>query len=268
MPENKPTDFRAQWDELRRAWEALENDRSTASLRPGDPRVIDHEAQLAASNTLKWEAAEAAWATRARDLADLLLLAEIAYDRFFDLRSFPSLPAGVEDGDNPDESAVAYLVRGIADVAQAQAERGQVMTDHVNAPPPGADDQVRLLAEWREAVTKEIAALEAANDTPPNADADRAYREALGRMRDLAAEAWARPVAAWADVRLRAEIVHHGLWANYYGDGTRRFEAVLAGQPAGDQLTLGTFDERAVAELLKAILWAGEAGPAAAKPPA
>ena len=101
MSDKKPTDFRARWDDLRRECEALENDNSTKGLGPDDPRVLDQEAQIAANNTLRWEAAEAAWATRARDLADLLLLAEIAYDQFFDLRAFPSLPA--EDQRQPPE---------------------------------------------------------------------------------------------------------------------------------------------------------------------
>ena len=265
MSDNKkPTDFRARWDDLRRECEALENDNSRTGLPHDDPRVIEHEAQIAANNTLRWEAAEAAWATPARDLPDLLLLAEIAYDQFFDLRAFPALPA--EDGDNHQKIAVACLIRGIADVARAQAPPCPADAAAADAHAAGT---ARLLAAWRAAVPPEIAALEASNDIPPDAEVERTYQNALGRMRDSAAEAWGRPVAAWGDVRLRAEIVHHALYADYYGDGSRRFEAVLAGkQPAEDQLTLGTFDERAVAELVKAILWAGEAGPAAAKPPA
>ncbi len=120
MAESKPTDFRAQWDELRRTREALEDDKSTSGLTADDLRVLDYEAELGANDTLISEAAEAAWATRAHDLADILLLAEIAYDRFFDLRSFPSLPAGIEISNNWQERAVACLVRGIVDVARAQ----------------------------------------------------------------------------------------------------------------------------------------------------
>jgi hypothetical protein len=138
MSDNKkPADFRPRWDELRRAWEALENDTSTDGLRHDDPRMREHEAQLAASDALKMEAAEEVWATRARDPADLLLLAEIAYDRFFDLRGFPSLPADIEE-DVPDRSAVAYLVRGIADVAAAQA---------VPPPPARREPSGTLVAE-------------------------------------------------------------------------------------------------------------------------
>ena len=99
--------------------------------------MLDHEAQIAANNTLKWEAADAAWATRARDPADLLLLAEIAYDQFFDLRAFPSLPAGFEESDDQQKIAVACLIRGIADVARAQAppcpRRGRTRQRHAGA---------------------------------------------------------------------------------------------------------------------------------------
>ena len=102
MPEKKPSDLREQWDALRRAWEApWQNEaNSTSGLQADDPRFLDYEARLAASDTLKLEAAETVWETRARDLADLLLLAEIAYDHVLrPRRSFPSLPAEGERGE-------------------------------------------------------------------------------------------------------------------------------------------------------------------------
>jgi hypothetical protein len=130
------------------------------------------------------------------------------------------------------------------------------MTDHVNGPAQGAADNARLLADWRKAVAREIAALEATNAAPADQHASRAWDAALARVRALAREAWARPVSGLADLRLRAEIAQHCLWSNYYEvDGTRRFEAVLNGQPDENRMSLGSFDERAVAELVKAVLW-------------
>jgi hypothetical protein len=129
------------------------------------------------------------------------------------------------------------------------AQEHQEPTDHAATP-------ARLLADWREAVAKEIAALEVANAAPSDQAAGRAYEDALTRCRTLAREAWARPVAGPADLRMRAEIAQHCLWSNYYEvDGTRRFEAVLSGQPAENRMDLGPFDERAVAELVKAVMW-------------
>ena len=126
-------------------------------------------------------------------------------------------------------------------------------------------DTDKALAAWRQAVATATAAMQASNNVPPDPDLERADRQASERVRQLAREAWAMPVSGPGALRLRAEIAKHALWA--YDDGLRRFEAVLAGEDAKDGLELGPFHERAVAELVRAILWAGEAGPAAAKPP-
>jgi hypothetical protein len=145
------------------------------------------------------------------------------------------------------------------------------MTDHFNSPAQGtADDTAataRLLADWRKAVASEIAALEATNAAPSDQDAGRAWDDALTRVRALGREAWARPVSGPADLRLRAEIAQHCLWSNYYEvDGTRRFEAVLNGKPDENRASLGPFDERAVAELVKAVLWTVRATAARTEP--
>jgi hypothetical protein len=136
------------------------------------------------------------------------------------------------------------------------------MTDHihVNGPEhgPRASASAEALAEWRKAVAAEIAAFEVTNDSPPNDGLERVHKAALAEVRRLAHEAWAKPIAGPEDLRLRAEIVQYGLWADYHGDGTPRFEAVLAGIEPKDALVFGEFDERAVAELVKAVLWTAE----------
>jgi hypothetical protein len=121
-----------------------------------------------------------------------------------------------------------------------------------------APDAEQLLADWRQAVASEIAALEATNNAvPPDPDLEHAYKAAVEHVRRIAREVWSTPVSGPVALRLRAEIAQHCLWANYHGEGIRRFEAVLAGQEQDDSLKLGPIDEQAVAELVKAILWAG-----------
>ena len=72
-------------------------------------------------NAEKDAVAHGAWLTTARDLADLALLAEMVFDYFFDIATFPQLPADIDDRED-QEVAVAYLVRGILAVNQAIAE--------------------------------------------------------------------------------------------------------------------------------------------------
>ncbi|HEY1243485.1 MAG TPA: hypothetical protein VGF29_01510 [Hyphomicrobiaceae bacterium] len=134
------------------------------------------------------------------------------------------------------------------------------MTSQGNGPARGASDKARLLADWREAAAREIAALEATNAAPSDQDAEQAWDAALTRVRALAREAWAGPVSGPANLRLRAEIAQHCLWV----EDPRRFEAVLNGQPDENRMSLGPFDERAVAELVKAVLWTAGAGGAIA----
>jgi hypothetical protein len=81
--------------------------------------VEEQEARLAALAVSNDAAAHAVWETKARDWADVLLLAEITWDYFWGLggvAAFPTLPTDIQ---NQNEVAVAYLVRGIAEVALA-----------------------------------------------------------------------------------------------------------------------------------------------------
>jgi hypothetical protein len=64
--------------------------------------------------------ASAAWVGPVHDLADVLLLAEIVWDLFWGLGTFPDLPADIDDRDQRQVS-VAYLVRGVFTASQAQA---------------------------------------------------------------------------------------------------------------------------------------------------
>src|SRR5262245_7613679 len=118
MPEKKPSDFRGEWEALKARAADLQG-QTTRGLPPGDPTVQAQEAAIAALNAEKDAVAHGAWLTTARDVADLALLSEIVFDYFWDIATFPVFPADIEDRDQ-QEVAVAYLVRGIADVAQAQ----------------------------------------------------------------------------------------------------------------------------------------------------
>src|SRR5262245_52279771 len=79
MAERKITDLRDRWDALRRECAELEANKSTRGLPHDDPKVLAHEAEVAASIVRRGALADDAWALPARDMADLLLLAEIAY---------------------------------------------------------------------------------------------------------------------------------------------------------------------------------------------
>jgi hypothetical protein len=123
MVDRKISDLRDRWDALRREHGDLEaDDNRTKGLPHDDPRVLDEEARVAALTVQKDAVADAAWGLPARDMADLLLLAEIAYDLFWgDIRLFPEVVPEIEPTDDRSAIAVAYLVRGIADVAAAPA---------------------------------------------------------------------------------------------------------------------------------------------------
>ena len=133
------------------------------------------------------------------------------------------------------------------------------MTDHTHQNDPARTPGEKALADWREAVAKEIAALEASDAAPGNADLQQVYKAAVEQSRQVARLAWTRIVCP-ADVRVRAEIARHCLWPAYHGE--RRFEAVLGGEEFNDGLELAEFDERAVAELVKGVLWTASAAPA------
>ena len=120
---NRPSDYRDEWEALKRKAVALQADTSTEDLPPSDPKVEAHEAAVAALNAEKDAVAHGAWLTTARDLDDLELLAEVAFDYFFDIATFPQYPADIDDRDD-QQVAVAYLVRGVFAVRQSIADGG------------------------------------------------------------------------------------------------------------------------------------------------
>lgn len=108
--------------ELRPEWDALQQEAAGLEAEPMAPSGPEREAQEArlAMLVLKQEIlAAAAWLGEARDFADVLLLAEIAWD-LFDLGTFPNLPPEIEDADQR-HLAIAYLCRGVFTASQAQA---------------------------------------------------------------------------------------------------------------------------------------------------
>jgi hypothetical protein len=120
MAEKRPSDFRGEWDTLKHEAVVLES-RTTRGLPVDDPAVKAEEAAVAALNAGKDAVAHKAWMSTARDLADLELLAEIVFDYFWDIATFPQLPADIDDRDQR-EVAVAYLVRGVFDAGKTIAQ--------------------------------------------------------------------------------------------------------------------------------------------------
>jgi len=109
----RPSDLRAEWEALQQEAAALAAEsRALRDLPPDDPKVATQEAGAAMMAAKKELLATAAWVGDARDLADVLLLAEIAWDLNWGVGTFPQLPADIDDR-SPDEIAVAYLVRGV-----------------------------------------------------------------------------------------------------------------------------------------------------------
>jgi hypothetical protein len=123
MPK-RPSAYRGQWDALKEEVEVLAADGETLRGLPADdPKVEAHEARVAALCVSKDAVAHGAWETTARDTADVLLLAEIAWDYFWGLGTFPQLPADIDDRDQK-EVAVAYLVSAVWNVSIAQGHTG------------------------------------------------------------------------------------------------------------------------------------------------
>jgi hypothetical protein len=121
MPK-RPSAYRGQWDALKEEVEVLAADGETLRGLPADdPKVEAHEARAAALGVSKDAVAFGAWETTAQDLADAVLLAEIAWDLWWGLGTFPQLPADIDDRDQK-EVAVAYLVRGVFDAGKAIAQ--------------------------------------------------------------------------------------------------------------------------------------------------
>ena len=120
----RPSDFRDAWEAVKLQAVLLQADDTTKGLPADDPKVLEHEAVVAALNASKDAVAHEAWMTTARDLADLALLAEVCFDYFWDVATFDQLPADIDDREQR-EVAVAYLVRGVIDVhSKAHATGG------------------------------------------------------------------------------------------------------------------------------------------------
>jgi hypothetical protein len=121
----RPSELRPEWDALKLEAAALAAEgKAQRGLRPDDPKVEAQEAKVAAVVLQKDLLAAAAWLGDARDLADVLLLAELVWDVFWGLGTFPQLPPDIEDRDQR-EVAVAYLVRGVFDASQNRAGAGE-----------------------------------------------------------------------------------------------------------------------------------------------
>src|SRR5690606_4519539 len=85
------------------------------------------------------------------------------------------------------------------------------------------------------------------------------FAAASERKRDVAHRAWATPVSDPVGLRLRAQIVRDSLWPELDRSAESRFETLLAGEDPKDDPVVSTFDERAVAELVRAVLWTSAA---------
>jgi hypothetical protein len=107
MPK-RPSELRPEWDALQAEAAALE---AEPPAEPG-PKAEEKEARAQMLATKKDVLAAAAWVGEVRDLADVLLLAEVCWDLWWGVGTFPQLPPGIDDRDQR-EVAVAYLVRGV-----------------------------------------------------------------------------------------------------------------------------------------------------------
>ena len=132
MPK-RPSELRPEWDALQAEAAALA---AEPAAEPG-PKAEAKEARAAMLAVKKDLLATAAWVGEAHDIADVLLLAEVCWDLWWGLGTFPQLPADIDDRDQR-EVAVAYLVRGIVDAAAAQA---------VPLPPARREPSGTLVAE-------------------------------------------------------------------------------------------------------------------------
>jgi hypothetical protein len=122
----RPAELRAEWDALKQEAAALAVGAASRHGLPADhPDVEAHERRIAMLAVQKDKLAAAAWLGTARDVVDVLLLAEIVWDLFWGLGTFPQLPADIENRDQR-EVAVAYLIRGVWEAySQAQAASPQ-----------------------------------------------------------------------------------------------------------------------------------------------
>src|SRR5262245_5253545 len=121
----RPSELRPEWDALQQEAAALANGSTARKGLPADhPEVQAHDARVATVTLQKDMLAAAAWLGDARDLTHVLLLAEIVWDLHWGLGTFPQLPADIEDRDLR-QVAIAYLVRGVWDVSEAQAHAAE-----------------------------------------------------------------------------------------------------------------------------------------------
>jgi hypothetical protein len=134
MPEKRPSDWRDQWNLLQQESVTLTAEAEALQGLPADdPRVEAQEGALAALDVKKDAIAHAAWLTTARNQADVLLLAEIAWDYSWGLAgvaTFPTLPADIDDR-LQREVAIAYLVRGVFTASQAIADGDRPHMPHL-----------------------------------------------------------------------------------------------------------------------------------------
>jgi hypothetical protein len=124
MPEKRPSAYRAEWDSLKAEDAAIAAEgKARRGLLPGNPAVEAQEARIASLVVRQDAVAHGAWEATAQDLADLLILAEIAWSSWWGLGTFPQLPADIDEKDQR-EVAIAYLVRGVFDVSIGQGHIG------------------------------------------------------------------------------------------------------------------------------------------------
>jgi hypothetical protein len=116
----RPSELRSEWEALKQESVAQAAEaKALRGLPSTDPKVMAEEAAAAMLGVKKELLATAAWVADARDLADVLLLAEIAWSLNGGVGTFPQLPADIDDC-GPDELSIAYLLKGIFDASQAQ----------------------------------------------------------------------------------------------------------------------------------------------------
>jgi hypothetical protein len=117
----RPSELRAEWNALKEEAAVLAAEGTAQRDLPADdPKVEGLEAGVAALALQKDLLAAAAWLGDARDLEDVLLLADVCWDFWFGLGTFPQLPADIDDRDQR-QVALAYLLRGVFGASQVQS---------------------------------------------------------------------------------------------------------------------------------------------------
>jgi hypothetical protein len=172
----RPFELRPEWEALQQEAAALAAEgEAQRGLPADDPKVEAHEAKAAALVLQKDMLAAAAWLSDARDLGDVRLLAELVWDLYWGLGTFPDLPPDIEDR-GQREVAVAHLVRGVFDAHRAKA----VTTDGADAKP----DHDTTQPEQRQAGTSSAAG-ERRTELPDLDDLVERARDGLITLRTL-----------------------------------------------------------------------------------